>query len=271
MKKARDNSILVPLFNEFIYTLLYQTGVSVKRLLKGKYQSSTFTEAGAKRFIKTATREEKELLLSELGFSFYYIVLPKNLETVKLKEIFKKFKNKQKASGLDQMAEEGMYIIGDEQLVYYAGLMTKSIHQPVYFLNLELIRQGYNISQWEKRLKSNDDLQSREAAESDIEFAKLTRSIFRTFHFSKTWFGFTQPEIIVLIYFYIYKHKYLSDEELKQYFIGILTPMQYRYALKGLLKSYCIEKDYDDPNSYSIATPGIRKVIEFRDKVLSLQ
>lgn len=264
-----EKGLTIPLFNDFVYSLLRGCDLSIKRTLKGKFLKAAMTEAGAKRFISSATREEKELLLSEMGITFFYTVYPKNMEVSTLREIFKKFKNKQRAEGLDQLIKEKLFVFGDEQVAYYNGLVTKNLHRPTYSINLEILKLGYNISKWRKYLKHIQTDKVREVSESDIGLMKFILSAQLVLPCSKGLVQLTEREVHVLFYFYCHKHLYLSEDDLKSNFIGVMTTNQYRYAIKGLLKAMCIQRGLGEEMEYSITTLGIKKSITMRDKILS--
>ena len=66
-KVSKSNKLNINLLNDFIYTILFNASSEDKKGLYGKYLNACESEKEAHKFIETATRVEKEFLLSQFG------------------------------------------------------------------------------------------------------------------------------------------------------------------------------------------------------------
>lgn len=269
MPAGNDKVLSIPILNDFIYTILYEATYEQKRGLKGKYLQAAVDCRSAKLFASMSTREEKEYILSYFGFQYFYVVAPKDVKFAELKEKLKQFKSEHKVRALKNVAEEGFYVHGDEQFMYLLRLMAKSMHHPSFFLNLELIRQGFHIKKWTKRNFNKKDMDVRETMENDSLLIRTLLSGNLSVKYVPGLTGLTEVEMNILMYFYVYKHTFITEETLKGYFLGVFTKREFQEAVVALVKTDYIRRKAHNVMEYTITSPGIQAVADYRDTVLA--
>lgn len=264
----RSNKILnIPILNDFIYTLLYEAPFEAKRGLRGKYLKATLTGRAAKAFAVNSTREEKEYILSHFGIEFYYVINPKKMQISVLKEILKKYQKDKRVSAMRDLAQEGIFVTGDEQFTHLLKLIAKSIHHPSFFLNLELKKQGYHTKKWSKIINDPVDLRDRDTYTKDnIVVRLMLNSILEIDNMSGRQ-GLFEKEMKVLMYFYVYKHLFIPEQDIADFFGGRMKKSEYKSALLGLLKTQLIQRSAIERSEYSITSSGINEVANFRDTI----
>lgn len=267
---SRNKKVInIPILNDFVYTLLYEAPYEAKRGLTGKYLKAAMNGKLAKSFAANSTREEKEYILSHFGLEFYYVINKKKLQIPKLKEILNKYQIDHKVSAMRDIAQEGIFVTSDEQFTHLLKLMAKSIHHPAFFLNLEINRQGYHIQKWSKIVENPTDLKDRETYTKDNSIMRLILNGVLAMEFVPGTQGITIREMKVLIYLYTYKHLFVPDEDIADFFGGRLSKSEYRKAVNGLLRLQYIQRSALKRDEYSITNSGIKQVANYRDTVLT--
>jgi hypothetical protein len=269
MVASNKKIVNIPILNDFIYTLLYEAPYEAKRGLTGKYLKASMNGRAAKAFSVNSTREEKEYILAHFGLEFYYVIHPKKVTIPKLKEILRKYQKDHKIAAMKDIAEEGIYVTGDEQFVHLLRLMAKSIHHPSFFLNLEFNRQGYHIQKWSKRNDNEVDLKDRETYTNDNKIMRLMLNSILEMEFVPGKSGLTIKEMKVLIYLYTYKHLFVPEKDILDFFLGRVSKSDCKSAIMGLLNSQYIQRSALARKEYSITSYGIKQVANYRDTVLT--
>jgi hypothetical protein len=263
-KVDKKGSLNLSLLNEFIYTVLFNASSEHKKGLHGKYLNACENEKSAKKFIETATREEKEFLLSQLGYQFYYLIAPYNPSNKTLKEIIEK-----DGYSVTVFRKGGLYVHSDKELVHVMGLTCKSVHTPSYAMNLELMRQSYHVKKWSRSVPIKD--QSSEVAEADSVLMRTLLSATITMNYQAGITNLSDAQIQILIYLYINRNKERSFGDIENMFAGYkgrYTPSGFKSAINSLIINQYIQKSAVDKN-LTITSLGIKKCQEYRDAVLT--
>lgn len=255
--------------NEFVYTILYNSTMEQRRGLKGKFQKMAMSATGAKAFASNSTREEKECVMSHFGFEFGYFVFKKGATFLDLKHILQKFEQKKKAMALADIAQEGLFVTTDKEFVRMAGLMSQTIHHPVYFLNLELVRQGYHIQKWSKIFANQSDLEAREVDLSAKLVVKTCLSALLVADFWKGSTGMEPLQIKILLLLYTLSHLYVPEDRVFGAFAGIAAPFKFKTATRRLMFDNLILRNAKE-KSFTITGQGIRQINEFIHRTLNL-
>jgi hypothetical protein len=267
MKRTVNN----PILNDFVYTLLYTASYEEKRGLKGKYLRAAISGESAKRFATNSTREEKEFILSHFGIQFFYVIAKqKNVTMVRMKELLAKFEGDKRIAALRDMAEMGLFVTSDKELIRLLGYMSQSIHHHTFFLNMEFLRQGYHIQNWKRQNVNEADMQTREADESAKVLAKTMLKTCLAMEYVDGMTHVSQTQMKILLRLYPISHTYINDPELYNYFSGNFNKTKFRHAMNGLLKDQLIlQKGKASKKEYTISGAGIKHVNNFFDTVIN--
>lgn len=265
------SSAIDPILNDFIYSLLYGASYEEKRGLKGKYLRAAMSGDTAKRFCTSSSREEKEYLMSHFGVNFFYVIAKKGATVKKMEEIFATFKMGKKALAMKEMAEAGIYVCSDKELIQMLGIMSQSIHHHSFFLNLEFVRQGYHIQKWKRTSINNADMATREASESAKLLAETMLNACITIDYVDGLVGISQTAMKLLLHLYSFSHTYIPDQVLYDRFAGAFNKTKYRYAIKALLKDdLIIQHGPKLKREITITAGGIKHVNNFMDSAMKL-
>lgn len=260
MKKTPLN---ISLINDFIYTVLFNASVEDKKGLSGKYLSACENIKDAKKFIETATREEKEYLLSQFGYQFFYLIAPYRLSNSQLRDFFSSEGYK-----ITDLKKEGFYVHSDRELIHRFGLMAKHIHSGAYALNLELMRQSYHIKNWTNKTPIKDE--AKEVAEADAVLMRTLLSATITMNYQQGITGISDTQCQILLFLYVNRNKQISFDNVNDLFSGYkgrYTPAGFKSAINSLILNQFVQKSAVDKN-ITITSLGIKKCQEYRDSVL---
>jgi hypothetical protein len=262
-KSDKKSTLNLSLLNDFIYTVLYNASSEDKKGLHGKYLNACENGKAAKKFLETASRTEKEYLLSQLGFQFYYVISHYKPSNTNLKEFIEKGGYK-----ITDLKKEGLYIHSDKELMHLMGLTCKSIHTPSYAMNLELMRQSYHVKKWSRSVPVKD--QSSEVSEADSVLMRTLLSATITMNYQAGITGISDVQLNILIYLYINRNKERSFSDIENMFSGYkgrYTPSGFKSAINSLILNQYIQKSAVG-KTLTITSLGIKKCIEYRDSVL---
>lgn len=262
-KVDKKSSLNISLLNDFIYTVLFNASPEDKKGLQGKYLNACENEKAAKKFIETATREEKEFLLSQFGYQFYYLISPCKPSSTSLKEIVEMNGYK-----ITDIKRGGFYIHSDKEIMHLVGLTCKSIHTPSYAMNLELMRQSYHVKKWSRGNPVKD--QSSEVAEADSVLMRTLLSSTITMNYQAGITGISDIQVQILLYIYLNRNKQRSHSDVDDLFAGYkgrYTPSGLKSAINSLVLNQFLQKSAVD-KTLTITSLGIKKCQEYRDAVL---
>lgn len=262
-KSDKKSTLNLSLLNDFIYTVLFNASSEDKKGLHGKYLNACENEKSAKNFIETATREEKEFLLAQFGYQFYYFILSHRPSNTTLKEFIEKDGYK-----ITDLKKEGLYVHSDKELIHLMGITCKSVHTPSYAMNLELMRQAYHVKKWSRSVPVKD--QSSEVSEADSVLMRTLLSATITMNYQAGITGISDVQLTILIYLYVNRNKERSFSDIENMFSGYkgrYTPSGFKSAINSLIINQYIQKSAVDKN-LTITSLGIKKCLEYRDAVL---
>jgi|SRR5688572_8061390 len=265
MPKIENKNLLnLSLLNELIYTVMFNASSEDKKGLHGKYLNACENERSAKKFLETATREEKEYLLSQFGYQFYYIISPYKPSNTTLKDLIENEGYK-----ITVFKKGGLYVHSDKDMMHLMGLTCKSIHTPSYSMNMELMRQSYHVKKWSRTVPVKD--KSSEASEADSVLMRTLLSATITMNYQSGITGLSDIQLNILIYLYLNRNKERSIGDLDDLFSGYkgrYTPAGFKSAINSLILNKYIQKSAVDKN-LTITSLGIKKCQEYRDAVLT--
>lgn len=256
-------------FNDFIYSVLWEATYQEKRGLSPRLLKAAMTQTAAKQFATHGTWEEKQELLSHFGIEHFTVfVKTKNVNIKRLYDILGKYEKQGENLALQDIVNAKIFVTSDAQFTQLFRLTSKSIHKPQYFLNLELTRAGYHINKWKKRNLNKADLEMRELKDCATFLARYIFSTSVKLTYTKAMTGIEPFQMQILLYLFVYANNYTEEDKIYQYFVGYQSSTKIRYALAGLLKSQNIQKHALKPKELTITTNGINNVHNFIDEVM---
>lgn len=255
MPKVKNAHLVDTVLNEFVYTALYTADYQAKRGLPVKYQKASVDEKSAREFIDKSTRDEKEIVLALLGYEFFYVVHKSGKTFKQMKHFIPLLESK---SALSKAAsEEGFYVISDRDIVRMLGLMSGITHNPTFFLDMEIKRQGYNINKWEKRYVTSKDLTHRDIDENAKIVCKMIYGSLMLSQTTQFAMGVSIAGLSVLVYLYAFNILEITPEKLKENFVGRFSTREIANAIKDLSDESLISRLL---GKISLTSLGIKKV-----------
>jgi hypothetical protein len=152
--------------------------------------------------------------------------------------------------------------------MHLMGLTCKSVHNPSYLMNLELMRQSYHVRKWSRTVPAKD--QSSETAEADSVLMRTLLSATITMNYQAGITGISDVCLQILLYLYLNRNKERSFSDIESMFSGYkgrYTPAGFKSAINSLILNQYIQKSVVDKN-LTITSLGIKKCQEYRDAVL---
>jgi hypothetical protein len=262
-KSEKRNGLNIKLLNDFIYTILFNASAEDKKGLSGKYLSACENIKATKKFIDSATREEKEFLLAQFGYQFFYFISPYRPSNTTLKEYIERGGYK-----ITDIKKEGLYVHSDRELMHLVGLTCKSVHNPSYSMNLELMRQSYHVKKWSRAVPVKDP--TGDVAEADSVLMRTLLSATITMNYQAGITGLSDIQCQILLYLYVNRNKERSMSDLDDVFSGYkgrYTPSGFKTAINSLVLNQYIQRSAVD-KTLTITSLGIKKCQEYRDSVL---
>lgn len=269
MPKKAAKTVKNPIYNDFIYSVLYNASYEEKRGLRGRLMKAAMNQSAAKYFANYATWEEKEELLAHFGIEHFNVfVKTKNTEMKQLGKILERYQKDGELLAMQDIVNAKIFVTGDAQFIQLFRLMGKSIHKPQYFLNLEFTRAGYHINKWKRRNNNKDDASIREAQESAPLLARYALSAAVKMQYTKGSIRMSELNTQVLLYFFANANSYIPEHKVYSYFAGYRTTREIRCALTGLVKGDFLHRHLTSPKELSISGKGITNVHNFMDEVM---
>lgn len=264
MSEKPRRSVPDPIFNDFLYTILYNSSYAQKRELHGRYLKAAMSEKSARLFIQNASDEDKKYILGKLGYKFFWCFCKEDFKQEYLSDILKKFQEDRKVSALKDILETGIFVTGDREFLRLMGLMSSAIHQPSFYFDLEMQRQGLNIKKWKKRYMTPIDLKMRDLDEGSTELARTLLSASVSMDYVKGTMGLSAAQMKILLYLYTQPHIFMSEKHLKQFFTGYVRGAELRTGVRNLFKEGFVtgEKKLMEW-SYTISSKGTKTVSEY--------
>jgi hypothetical protein len=265
------NTLIDPILNDVVYTLLYGASMEEKRGLKGKYLRAALSGEKAKRFCANTTLEEKQYLLAHFGIQFFLGFSKNGVSFAKIKDVLAKIDSGKRVAALKDIAEAGIFVTSDKEVIRGLGLMSQSIHHHSFFLNLEFLRQGYHIQKWKKHSGNNQDMAAREVDQSAKALATTMLNACITLDYIPGSTGVPQTAMKILLYLYSVSHTYAPDDVIYAKFAGAFNKTKYRYAMKALLKDGLIDQHGSRfKREMTITAGGIKHVNSFIERAMKL-
>lgn len=259
-----------PVFNDFIYSILYQATAQEKRGLRGRLMKAAVRSGDAKNFAANASFEEKEELLAHFGIEHFTVFVKTNTYGIsKLKEILTKFQEDKQSGAIKEMVDAKVFVTSDKQFIQLLRLMSMSIHKPTYFLNQEFARVGYHVSKWNKRNLNRQDMAVWEAREAADLLVRYWHSTIVKAMYMKGSTGMRPFHMLILSYFFHFANHYLNQSKIMDRFFGAKTVTEIRAGLRELEKRQFIQKNALNSEEFTITTLGIQQVYNFTDEVIN--
>lgn len=257
--------------NEFVYTCLYNVTQEQKKNLSKATLKILSTAARAKAFASNSTKDEKEVVLTELGYQWGTIIFPKGVQSVNaLKKLMKEVEEGRTATGLSHLVGEKIFITTDKETAFYLGLAAASISHKNYFMNLDLQKTGHALKKWSKRVNNETNEDILEAIEFSDAIDRLIAESISMGKYCEGFLGIMERDLVVLQYLSENRHIYMDKDRIEGRFKGTIKGTGVTTALKKLYESDYIRKHINTrPPKFTITASGIDVITRFRNRVLN--
>lgn len=259
MPKIKNAAPLDTALNEFVYTAIFKADYEQKRHLTGKFLKATMSEKCAKSFCDSSTREEKEIILTALGYEFCYILNATSNKFKVIQEVLPILETGKKGKISKEITERGFFVTTDKQLLRTLGLVGQITHSPSYFMDLEILRHGYNVRKWSKRYdgEKNNVYRGLDEAARAVALSYCNASL--CLENAKLLFGCPTPAMRILLKLYASTTD-VTDENLKDFFFGRVSGKEYGSAIRFLMDEHLIVRV---SGTVSITGAGIKKINQY--------
>lgn len=272
MPKIKSGKIFSdPVLTEITYSVLRSIENKDKVRLKGRHLMAAKNESTAKFFATNSSLEDKLLLFSAMGMTYFLVIANSPALTIRnLSEILDKYKTDDKLSTIREFAKLNIYISSNKQFLHLLGLMEQSINHPSYILNLEYNRIGYHLKKWSTSAKSVYDMPIRESIQNADLIVKTMLNSVLTLESSQGIFGISPLEMKILLYLYPFRNIYVSIDKLWNYFLADMGKNRVSNNIKRLMEAQYVQKSaLSEDREYTITGLGISVVNSFVQKVFN--
>lgn len=265
--------INIPILNDFIYTVLHNMSFEDKRKLEGRFLRAASNGTAAKTFAAKSTREEKEYLLTQLGYQFTYIIYQKSDSFERIKKLITSEETTIRI--LQNLAGDSIYFHSDTEFQRYLGLAAHAIHSHAYTYNTEILRCDHFRKDWTKKYGYITDDEGREVDRSMREMATLFFHAFMLMDNLVNLIGLTPAGLKVLLYLYQAPNAYIERKVMEDEFAGFVSKQLFLRTIVILTKggfivgnrTTTVKKKGAGVWRYGITASGIRVVNNFFQQV----
>ncbi len=265
MPKIKNSSPVDTVLNELVYTALFKADYEQKRRMKGKFLRVAINEKSAKRFADSSTLEDKMYVLAILGFEFYFVINKSQKALSDIKELLPILDAGKKSAASTSIAERGLFVTSEREILRSLTLVSRVTHHPSYFMDLEILRQGYHIKKWSKKYDQSKDAVHREVDESSRVVCSTILNGIMGARNSPAMVGCTESELMLLLYLYATTALEVTIDQLKDIMIGKMSVLEFKRAFRGIAYSGYIS---NFKGKIAIAGEGIKKVGNFFNSVI---
>jgi len=256
---------------EFTYTIAREAPISLRRLLPEKYYRAINSEVGAMKFATRSTFEQKREFFSYLGVEHFTIFADmRRGEATDFREILRQFDTEDKPHVLlRKLADANVYISSNKEFCSLLGFASQVIDTDGYNRNMELVRTGYHIKGFKNKITIPEYVEGVKEKDAAMALIKTIRGVLGANNYCKDITGVDSEGLQILIYLYLNKHTYFTQEKLSEVFLGEISGRKIAASRLMLMKEMLIQKHpSQNRNDYTITAKGILIVNQFRDKVI---
>lgn len=261
----RENGLMDSVFNEFVFTAIYKSSYEQKRLLPDRYLKIAMNERLAKKFSAEASNNEKEIMLTGLGYNICRVINGNDPKVKLIQDVLSIPVTAKRARLNKVISESGLFVTTDKNILRTLGLMSDTIHHPSYYMDMEILRQGYHINKWSKKFLTEKDHVYREVDELARQIAKLFFNSALVSDTSKEMLGVTSNELKILLALYSSNVIQPTDEEFRNLFHGKMSFRSFADSIRKLMAGNFIHRLSGE---ISITALGIKKVNNFMKRVI---
>ncbi len=266
VKKLQD-----PGLAEFVFTVAATAPMADKRHLPERFFKKIRTEAGAKKFARMATDEQKKEFLGLMGYRTVTLICKDDsVFSPHLKGVMDQYEETKTPTSLGDQINESTYMISDKRLFERISHLSDIVASPAYKRHMEMLRLKKGQPGWKPRLDNEDAevLQKRE--EEIMTYLKIIYSGIDDLLNCQLFCEINPIEFKALLYLFFKKGEYVSYDTLMVEMRGFVNVKATRQIIKELLEGMYVQMHYDPKvQAYSITSRGINTVIAFCERASS--
>jgi len=248
-----------PTLREFLYDVLYQLQGDKEFVLKDTYRELGRTNSRAKKFANRASLEQILHILAMCGIQWTMVIFDTKDKPETLRQLFEGYRDTGENSAnahLNKLIKKRIYVTTDKQFIKYLGLSAQLIESDEFKRNMELLKVGYHIRQWTKKLNSQTSADDVREIENSNYFAK----VFLSCVMMEDRLKFAEQDWRILLYLYINDTKYVHRKIIDQEFSSRYIPKKIGNALSRLCKQEFVQKDFKYSQQFKITGLGMAEI-----------
>lgn len=254
---------LNPYLREYLYDVLYNMPPENKFVLKGKYYKISKTNFYAKRFCDTAKIEEIMHVLTLLGIDWFMVFFNNKNGDRFISNIFEKPEEKNGTIELKKIIKRNLFVTSGKSFAHQLATTSQRTHTNVFVQNLELLKAGYHLRGWPKRLETP---RVKDAVYNSESLNYLSETMINSvFSFKRA--EIAENDIMVLTFLFKFQHTYIGYDKLNDRFAGVMVQRIIATSIKRLQASGMVQK-HPQQRTFTITALGIMEVTKVMNNLL---
>lgn len=257
-------------WSEFIYNILVNLTYEQKLRLNGKELHLLKSDAAIKRFATSASAEQQMVLLTKLGYDWFFGVYPvgKDIPSV-MKKAYRQHTIKDtRAEVIQEMIENHVFIVDNKAVALALAMMAQNSHSDMFAINSEFLRMPKLLEQYKKTNSplaqllqdynpNNPSAEFKDAVKAMNEVNEIVAETFFAIQFMESVLKINVLDFSILHFLFKYRNRYVSLDYLKRQLghihVGKTVGMRCSYLFRELkvidqlpkstLPSYTIKSD----------------------------
>lgn len=260
-----------PNFNEFVFVCILNAPQELKNKLPLELYKHTRSVQSIKRFSDRASLEKKLVMLSYLGGAFSISIHPPGYMTKeKFKEVLEHYLNDERLSDVDDMLSKNVFVVTDREIMAVHTIMAMNCHSETYLLNRDFSLLAAELSVGEKIKSRLHQVEHIKAVMEDHKLlCKLLLYTLTNPEYIDAQTGITTKEIVILLYLFINRNKYVPLKETQRFFQGVYSPTTVSSTLFALAQSAHIMR-VAGKFQYAITPLGINLFAGYVNRLVNL-
>lgn len=268
--KTQNYRVADPYMNEYIFHCIVTTPPEELRKLPPDLLAETKSVQKIKSFIQKASLERKLQMLSCLGGAFSLVLHPpKYVNKKKIATVLKHFQEGRRLDDVNEMIKDKVYVITDKEVMAAFTVMSQNCHSETYSLNKDYSLISTEIVHEKFAVKDATDQDILEVMEDYRLMLKLLLNNLVNQSYDHGMTSFKPQEIMVLMYLFLYRNKYMHEKDIVKYFITQLSTYHTKAAIRSLEKSAYIQR-FPRTYTYTLTGLGVHLIAAYTRRIVSL-
>lgn len=265
--KSREYLVSDPNMNEYVFHCIVSAPPRLINKLPEDLFHHTKSIVKIRTFAQKASLEKKLEMLSHLGGAFSLMLHPPNyLTKIRMDKALLEYNAGKRLDTVNEMIKDKVFVITDKDVMAVHAIMSQNCHSETYMLNRDyaliaedLVNTRYN----------NRDSEVKSLMEDYKLTVKMILTTLLNQEHNMGQIGYKPREILVLLYLFINKSKYVDEQEIIKYFTTYIGKVSVRSAL-GLLQNSLHVQRMPGKWWFSITGLGVQLVSSYVNRIATL-